>query len=201
MLLALTYVFSLSLTYAIAGIAAASLGFYLQVYFQNLWVHAVSSVIIVALALSLLGFYKIKLPKRMQHFAARHNKYRANYHYAEVFVMGIMATLIASPCIAAPLAIAFGLIGTSGSILRGGMALFCIGLGIGTPLLAASAFNKELLPHAGKWQHVIKTFVGLAMIGRSNLNIALQYLIYLDNGIMEFIIYIYSNVFNVTDFK
>lgn len=163
--LSFTYVMSLAITFAILGTLASSFGIYLSSYFQNPWVVGTFSSILGLLALSLLGFYKIKLPSRLQHIAVRHNKLQSNYHFIEVAVMGMIATLITSPCIAAPLVGVLSYISQTGSLLLGAIGLFIFGIGMGTPLLVATIVNKEILPNIGPWQHVIKFFFGVILFG------------------------------------
>lgn len=163
--LSITYVLALSSTYAVAGVITATFGIYLQAYFQMPWVIFLFSIIIVILAMSLLGFYQLKLPDFLQHHIVRHNKIRAHYKYIQVAVMGVLATLIASPCLAAPLITILGYIGSTGSIILGAIALFFVGIGIGTPLLVASTLGKQIIPHDTKWQPMLKVFFGLALLG------------------------------------
>jgi thiol:disulfide interchange protein DsbD len=123
-LLSLTYVMTLSLTFAILGILAATFGIYLNTYFQNPWILATFSILLAFLAVSLLGFYKIRLPWVLQRFTAHHNKLQSNYHFFEVAIMGILATLIASPCLAAPLVGVLMYIGGSGNLVLGAIGLY-----------------------------------------------------------------------------
>lgn len=163
--LALTYVMALSVTFAVIGILAGTFGIYISAYFQNPWLLAAFSIILAVLALALLGFYSIRLPRVVQAIAARHNKLQSNYQFIEIAVMGTFAALIASPCIAAPLIGVLSYIGKSGDILLGAYGLFLFGLGIGAPLVFATVLGKALLPQQGYWQHIIKFIFGVLMLG------------------------------------
>ena len=63
--------------------------------------------------------------------------------------MGVLSALIVGPCVAAPLAAALIVIGSTGDPVRGGLALFSLSLGMGVPLLLVGAFGPRLLPRAG----------------------------------------------------
>lgn len=165
--LSLTYVLSLSLTLAIVGIVAAFFGIYLNAYLENRWIIGAFCLLMAALALSLLGFYKLRLPVSMQRYAALHNKIRSNYHFIEVAIMGVLATLITSPCIAPPLVGVLALISRTGNLWLGALSLFAFGLGIGTPLLAATTINKKIIPKSGRWQKILRVFFGLALLAVS----------------------------------
>lgn len=162
-LLALTYVMSLSVTFAVLGVLAASFGIYLSVYFQSPWLLGLLSILLAILALSLLGFYKIKLPFVVQLLVARHNKLKSNYQFIEMAIMGVFATLITSPCIAAPLVGVLCYIGENKDILLGAYALFAFGMGIGTPLILATTINRGVLPQNKNWQSVIKFGFGIVV--------------------------------------
>jgi thiol:disulfide interchange protein DsbD len=56
-------------------------------------------------------------------------------------------------------------IGQSGNMARGGAALFSMGIGMGTPLLAVGASAGTLLPRAGAWMDLIKHLFGALMLG------------------------------------
>lgn len=46
----------------------------------------------------------------------------------------------------------------------GGLALFALGLGMGTPLLAIGTSAGKLLPRAGAWMDAVKAFFGVALL-------------------------------------
>ncbi|TMG73458.1 MAG: hypothetical protein E6H77_13435, partial [Betaproteobacteria bacterium] len=56
------YVFSMALTYAAAGVAAAYAGSLIASYLQNVWVLGAFALVFVVLALSMFGLYDLRLP-------------------------------------------------------------------------------------------------------------------------------------------
>ena len=163
--LTLTYVCSLSITYAIAGIIAALFGFYVQRFFQQTWIVITFSLLFVLLALSQFGFYKLQLPATLRHRIIRHNKLQENYSYLQAALMGSLATLIAAPCAGAPLIGVLSYVGENGNALYASVALFFVGLGIGTPLLLVVIIGHKILPTAPKLQDGIKALFGIMLMG------------------------------------
>ncbi len=165
--LSLAYVFAMASTYAIAGIISAWLGVHIQIYFQRPWIMATISVFLFLMALSLLDFYKIKLPQSLRSSLVQFNTARASNSYLGAAGMGVVATLMGSPCSAAPLIGVLTFIAQNGNIILGGSALFFMGLGIGTPLVVMSFIGGSILPSIHNWQHGIQAFFGLLLIAVS----------------------------------
>ena len=161
-LLSLVYVLAMSLAYALAGVAASTLGFGVQGALQNAWILGVFAAVFVALALSMFGFYDIKMPAKFENLIS--HKSRDGAGYAGVFVMGFASALVVSPCVAAPLAGALLYIAQSGNALFGGLALFTMGLGMGAPLLLIGASSGKILPRPGAWMDGIKTAFGFLLL-------------------------------------
>ncbi|MGH8369512.1 MAG: protein-disulfide reductase DsbD, partial [Gammaproteobacteria bacterium] len=163
-LLSLTYVLAMALTYTVAGVLVALLGSNVQAWFQNPWVLSVFALIFVLLALSMFGFYELQMPSAIQsRLAERSNRARSGA-FAGVAVMGVLSALIVGPCITAPLVAALIVIGESGEPVRGGLALFALGLGMGIPLLIIGTSAGKLVPKAGKWMDAVKAVFGVMML-------------------------------------
>ena len=133
-LLSLTYVLAMAVTYAIAGIVVGLLGANVQAALQNPWVLTVFSLIFVLLSLSMFGLYELQMPSAIQSHLTNHSNAQKAGAFVGVAVMGVLSALICGPCITAPLVAALIVIGETGSAVRGGVALFALGLGMGIPL-------------------------------------------------------------------
>ena len=120
------------------------------------------SLVFVALALSMFGLYELQMPLAMQNALSK--KAQSKGGIIGVFAMGFLSALIASPCVAAPLAGALLYIAQSGNALFGGLALFTMGLGMGVPLLLIGASSGKILPRPGAWMDKIKTIFGFIML-------------------------------------
>lgn len=162
--LSLSYVLSMSITYAIIGAVVAKLGSNLQVIMQNPWSISIFSLIFVLLALSMFGFYELRLPLSWQAKLANVNRSQASGHYISAAIMGCLSTLILSPCVTAPLIGALGYIAHSGNMSLGFAALFFLGLGMGTPLLLIGTSAGKLLPKTGIWMNAVKAFFGMLLL-------------------------------------
>jgi len=163
--LSLVYVLAMSLAYTIAGILAALFGANLQASMQNPWVLGVFSGIFVLLALSMFGFYEIKMPSFIQNSV---NKKTGEAQAQGVFgiaIMGFLSALIVGPCVAAPLAGALIYISQSGDALLGGAALFVMSLGMGVPLLLIGTTAGRYMPRPGMWMQNITSFFGVMLLG------------------------------------
>jgi len=161
-ILSLIYVLGMSVAYAIAGILASIFGQSLQTLLQTPIVLLGFSCVFILLALAMFGVYELQLPVKMQNFL--NQKSRNNNGFIGVFLMGFLAALIASPCVAAPIAGALLYIANSGNIALGGIALFFMGFGMGLPLLVIGISSGKILPRPGIWMENIKKLFGFIMI-------------------------------------
>ncbi|KTD62971.1 thiol:disulfide interchange protein DsbD [Legionella santicrucis] len=161
--LSLSYVLSMSITYAIIGAVVALLGANLQISMQSPWAIGIFSLIFILLALSMFGFYEFKLPHSWQ--AKIHGtSNRRGGHYLGAAIMGCLSTLILSPCVTAPLIGVLTYIAQTGNVLLGCLTLFILGLGMGTPLLLIGTSAGRWLPETGSWMNTIKALFGILFI-------------------------------------
>ncbi len=163
--LSLVYVLSMSLAYTIAGILAALFGSNLQSAMQNPVVVIVFSLIFVALALSMFGFYEISLPASWQSKLNKTSKNAEKHGIFGIAVMGFLSALIVGPCVAPPLAGALIYIGQSGNVLLGASALFVMSLGMGVPLLLIGIGAGKYMPKPGVWMTRVSYVFGVVMLG------------------------------------
>jgi len=163
-LLSLSYVLSMSLTYAIVGAVIALLGANIQLQMQSPWVISIFSFIFVMLALSMFGFYEFKLPQAWQRKIAGGGQTPRGGHYWGAAVMGMLSTLILSPCVTAPLIGVLTYIAKSGDMILGFFTLFILGLGMGTPLLVIGTSAGKWLPSAGNWMNALKASFGVIFL-------------------------------------
>jgi thioredoxin:protein disulfide reductase len=162
--LSLTYVLGMALAYAVAGVAAAYSGSLLAAALQNAWVLGAFAAVFVILALSMFGFYELRLPGFVHHqLHSAHSRLRGG-QIASVAAMGVLSAVIVSPCVAAPLAGALLYISQTRDVVLGGAALFAMALGMGVPLIAVGVSEGALLPKAGAWMESVRKFFGVLLI-------------------------------------
>ncbi|KTD13656.1 thiol:disulfide interchange protein DsbD [Legionella gratiana] len=161
--LSLSYVLSMSITYAIIGAVVALLGANLQISMQSPWAIGIFSLIFILLALSMFGFYEFKLPHSWQ-TKIHGTSNRRGGHYLGAAIMGCLSTLILSPCVTAPLIGVLTYIAQTGNVLLGCLTLFILSLGMGTPLLLIGTSAGKWLPETGSWMNTIKVLFGILFI-------------------------------------
>ena len=164
-ILSLSYVLGSAVTYAIVGIIAASLGKSLQVWLQQPWIIALSSGLFVLLALSLFGLYDLRLKASWQTTIVKLSHRQKSGHVIGVFVMGILSTLIVSPCVTAPLVGVLMYIAQTGDRLFGASTLFVMGIGMGIPLLFIGTSVGKWTPKGGVFGDLVKKVLGILMLG------------------------------------
>ena len=162
--LSLAYVLGMATTYAAVGVAAGLTGTLLSVALQNQWVLGGFALIFVALSLSMFGFYELQLPTFLQSKVSEEASHLKGGSLPGVAIMGTLSALIVGPCVAAPLAGALLYIGQTGDALLGGIALFCMALGMGMPLLAVGLSAGTLLPKSGAWMESVKKAFGILLL-------------------------------------
>lgn len=162
--LVMVYVQAMAASYALLGIAVASAGAALQGYLQNPWVISVSALVFVLLSLSMFGAYELQLPSRWQEKLMSGSSQQKQGSLIGVAIMGALSALIVSPCVSAPLAGALVYIAQTGEQLRGAVALYGLGLGMGVPLFIAGVGGARLLPKAGAWMDRVKHVFGFGLI-------------------------------------
>ena len=81
------------------------------------------------------------------------------------WVAGFFSALIVSPCLSAPLAGVLLSVSTVGNPWLGAVALFCLGMGLGVPLMILGATEGKLLPKAGDWLNWVRKGFGLLLLG------------------------------------
>ena len=164
-LLSLVYVLAMSFAYTLAGVLAALFGANLQASLQNPWVISVFSAIFILLALSMFGFYEIKMPSFIQTKISKKTGEMQTQGVFGIAVMGFLSALIVGPCVAAPLAGALIYIGQSGDVALGGSALFVMSLGMGVPLLLIGTAAGRYMPRPGLWMQTISALFGVVLLG------------------------------------
>ncbi|WP_415395944.1 protein-disulfide reductase DsbD [Sulfurimonas sp. CS5] len=161
-MLSVIYVLAMAVAYTIAGVLAGLFGANLQAALQTPWVIYSFAGVFVALAMSMFGFYELKLPDSLV------SKVSASSHksgFIGVAVMGFLSALIVGPCVAAPLAGALVYIGQTGDAVLGGMALFSLSIGMGIPLIVVGVSAGKFMPKPGAWMTMVSAIFGIMMLG------------------------------------
>ncbi|PCJ46818.1 MAG: protein-disulfide reductase DsbD [Gammaproteobacteria bacterium] len=163
--LSLVYVQAMAITYAILGILVAKAGSSLSGYLQSPLILGVVAVVFILLSLSMFGLFELKLPGFIQNRVQGISEKQTGGNYIGVAIMGVISTLIVSPCTTAPLTAALLIIANSGDVWLGGWSLYFLGVGMGIPLLIIGVSQGRLVPKVGPWMVKIKQLFGFVMLG------------------------------------
>ena len=164
--LSLVYVLAMASTYAVAGAVVGRFGaeFNIQAWFQDPLILSIFAAIFVLLSLSMFGFYDLQMPSFIQSKLTEFSNKQEGGNLIGVGIMGLLSALIVGPCITAPLVGALVFISQTQDWQLGGLALFALGMGMGTPLLIIGTTAGNLLPRAGTWMDAVKAVFGVALI-------------------------------------
>jgi thiol:disulfide interchange protein DsbD len=162
--LAAAYILGMALMYALAGVLMAALGSGAQQALQNPIVLIAFAILLLVLAGSLFGFYGLSFPQSWHSHIDRIAGRQKGGSITGAFILGGVSTLVASPCITAPLAGVLGFIAHTGSMSLGGGLLFVMALGMGLPLFFIAVEARMLIPTTGKWMIGLQRMLGIMLI-------------------------------------
>ena len=163
-LLAVSYILGMALIYAIAGVLMAALGGSVQRALQSPIALAAFALLLLALSGSLFGLYDLRLPQAWhQHIDRLAGRQKGGSVFG-AFALGGISTLVASPCITAPLAGVLAFIAQTGSMSLGAGLLFVMALGMGLPLLLIAIEARILIPSTGIWMVWLQRTLGVLLV-------------------------------------
>ena len=163
-ILALAYVLGMALVYALAGILMAALGGSVQRALQSPFALATFALLLLVLSGSLFGLYDLRLPSSWHHHVDKLAGRQKGGSVFGAFALGGISTLVASPCITAPLAGVLAFIAQSGSMSLGAGLLFVMALGMGLPLLFIAIEARILIPSTGIWMVYLQRTLGVLLV-------------------------------------
>lgn len=165
--IALTFVVSMAMVYALLGLIASAAGLNFQRWLQQPATLIAFSLLFVLFALNLFGLFELKMPQkwvnRLDHLQAT----QKGGTLVGAAVMGMISALLVGPCMTAPLAGVLLFISQTQNQWQGALLLFTLGFGMGIPLLLATVLGARVLPKAGEWMHQIKVIFAFLMLALS----------------------------------
>ncbi|MBU3593030.1 protein-disulfide reductase DsbD [Polynucleobacter sp. 71A-WALBACH] len=163
-LLAVAYVLGMACVYALAGVLMAALGGSVQRALQSPIALIGFALLLLALSGSLFGLYDLRMPhswqQKVNQLAGRHK----GGSTVGAFTLGGISTLVASPCITAPLAGVLAFIAQTGSMSLGAGLLFVMAIGMGLPLLFIAIEARILIPSTGIWMVWLQRTLGVLLV-------------------------------------
>lgn len=162
--LGIAFVLPMALMYAALGVVAANLGSNLSAALQQPWLLLPFAGIFILLALAQFGVFTLQLPSFIRERLQGADQNIKGGSLLGAASLGALSALLVGPCMTAPLAGALLYIAQSGDGLRGGLALFSLGLGSGLPLLLAITVGMRWLPKPGTWMQSVNRVFGYALL-------------------------------------
>lgn len=165
-LLSLAYVLPMATGFAVLGALMGVFGaeLNLQARLQSPWVLVPFALFFVAFALAMFGLFELRLPQVLSSRLDRLAGNAKGGSFLGAAVLGTVSSLLVSPCVSAPLAGALLYISASGDALGGGLKLFVLGLGMGTPLVLFATGGGALLPRSGPWMVTVRNTFGVLLL-------------------------------------
>jgi len=163
-LLTLTYVIGLALTYATLGVIAGLTGTIFGSISTNPWLYFAMANLLVISALILLDVVPLPIPSALLNRAATAG---TAGRFSGAFIMGAASGLVAAPCSAPVMAAVLTWVTTTKRAGLGFLYLFSFSLGMCALLIAVGLFSgvAARLPRAGIWMVWVKRGFALVMIG------------------------------------
>ena len=162
-LLALCYSAGHIFVYAIAGWIIALGGGQIQAYFQNPYMIGGLCIILVILAISLFGAFKIQLPASLQTKLSS-AQFNSRSLFITSFVLGAISSLIIGACVSPLLIGVIGGIAATGNPLIGASVMASLALGMDALLIALGFGAGWLLPKAGAWMNHVQVILGFLVL-------------------------------------
>ncbi|WP_213879636.1 protein-disulfide reductase DsbD [Pseudomonas sp. dw_358] len=164
--LSLAYVLPMALCFAALGALMGLFGaqMNLQARLQSPEVLIPFALFFVVFALAMFGLFELKLPQAV---SSRLDRLAGNAKGGSLWgaaVLGVVSSLLVSPCVSAPLAGALLYISASGDAWGGALKLLALGLGMGAPLLLVGTGGAALLPKSGPWLVGVKNAIGVLLL-------------------------------------
>ena len=165
--LSLAYVLPMAACFALLGALMGMFGaqLNLQARLQSVWVLVPFALFFAIFALAMFGVFELKLPQAISNRLDRVANRTQGGSLWGAAVLGVVSSLLVSPCVSAPLAGALLYISASGDALGGSLKLFALGLGMGAPLLLVATGGAAWLPKSGPWLVSVKNAIGVLLLG------------------------------------
>ncbi|PVZ43341.1 protein-disulfide reductase DsbD [Pseudomonas sp. CC120222-01a] len=165
--LSLAYVLPMAASFAVLGalMGLFGAGLNLQARLQSAWVLVPFALFFVVFALAMFGLFELKLPQALNNRLNNIANHTRGGSLLGAAVLGVLSSLLVSPCVSAPLAGALLYISASGDAVGGALKLFALGLGMGAPLLLIATGGATWLPKSGPWLNTVKNAIGVLLLG------------------------------------
>lgn len=164
--ISLSYVLGIGLTYASLGVIAAQTGQLFGSLISHPAVIIFMSAIFFAMGLSLLGLFEMQAPAFIRN---RYANSQGGNGFVGAFASGLLAGVIASPCVGPVLVGVLAYIARSQNSSLGFLLLFTFAMGFGILFIILGTFSQmaNKMPRSGAWMNTIKTVLALILFAMS----------------------------------
>jgi thiol:disulfide interchange protein DsbD len=161
--LSLTYVLGIALTYSILGVAAAKTGAMFGSALGNVYVVSAIGMLFVVMSLSMYGVFELQVPAFIRDSVGTA---QTGSGYGGAFATGLIAGIVASPCVGPVLVSVLTYIAQTQNLFLGFILLFSFAMGLGCLfiVLGTSSALISKMPKAGAWMDVTKFAFGTVMV-------------------------------------
>ena len=163
-LLSIIYVLGTAASYTLIGAVAGASGEQLQAYFQTPLAIGLLSGLLVLMALSMFGLFKIQVPAFMQSSLSDQSQKLAKGGVVSIFAMGMFSALIVGACVSPLLISTLGIAIAKGSALLGAALMFFMAMGMGVVLVFFGFNFGHFVPKAGAWMNHVNKIIGLLLL-------------------------------------
>ena len=161
----IAYVVGICITYSFIGLIAAKTGSVLSIYLQGELILLFTALLFILFSLAMFDVYDLNLPSSIQ---TKLNNFANNLNaknYLGIILLGMISSLILSPCVAPPLASAILYISQTGNAFIGMASLFFLALGMSLPLLAIGLTSIKIIPKTNQVNIFFKKLIGFILLG------------------------------------
>lgn len=158
---ALVYVLGIAVTYSSLGVVAAVTGNLFGGALTNKYVLLSLCALFFVMAFSMWGAFELQAPRFLRN---RFTSGRSENNF-EAFILGLIAGVVASPCVGPVLISILTFVSTTRNVFLGFSLLFVFASGLGLLFLIIGFFGEALryLPKSGPWMDFVKFVLGSCM--------------------------------------
>lgn len=159
-LLSVFYVLGIAVTYSVLGVFSALSGRLFGAWLQSSAVLVFFAALMLVLSASMFGLYDIQPPR----FIAR--RAGAKGGYAGALTMGLLAGIVAAPCVGPFVISLIALVAQMHDVMLGFLLFFVLALGLGVPFLILGIFSTAAnsMPRSGPWLVQVKKAFGFILV-------------------------------------
>ncbi|MBC7456968.1 MAG: sulfite exporter TauE/SafE family protein [Bdellovibrionaceae bacterium] len=157
----LVYVLGIAVTYSSLGVIAALTGNLFGSALTNKYVLLTLCFLFFGMAFSMWGAFELQAPAFIRN---RFSSSRSENNF-EAFILGLVAGIVASPCVGPVLVSILTFVSTTKNAFLGFSLLFVFASGLGLIFLVIGFFGEALrfLPRSGPWMNLVKFILGACM--------------------------------------